>query len=84
MDSYHVVIWISIYSDPGEWTSWEGMCSVTCGEGTITKTRVCDSIPGSPPPPGCEPTCEGLYTVNEVCRGPCCPSKLHILIEHVL
>ena len=53
----------SIVPVDGQWSSWapSSTCSVTCGIGTLTETRVC-----SPPVGGGTP-CEGNATRNSVC-----------------
>ncbi|XP_074858281.1 hemicentin-1 isoform X2 [Carettochelys insculpta] len=52
----------------GSWLSW-GPCSVTCGKGTQTRLRLCNS----PPPSFDGPDCEGPDTQMQVCNKRHCP-----------
>ncbi|XP_055957003.1 coadhesin-like [Patella vulgata] len=55
----------------GNWGSWStfGSCTVTCGGGTQTRTRVCDS----PVPANGGNTCPGSTTDNQACNSVACP-----------
>merc|ERR1719471_364220 len=52
----------------GEWSDY-GECSVTCGEGTYTRTRVCDS----PAPADGGADCEGEAEETSTCDAGACP-----------
>ncbi|KAK3594720.1 hypothetical protein CHS0354_001544 [Potamilus streckersoni] len=52
----------------GGWTSWaSSACSVTCGEGTLTKTRTCTN----PAPQNGGKACAGNDTVIDKCSHVC-------------
>ncbi|XP_076449504.1 serine protease 33-like [Babylonia areolata] len=53
----------------GSWGSW-GSCSVSCGDGTRTRTRACDR----PPPSRGGQQCVGAGSESSHCRLPACAS----------
>ena len=61
------------YIVDGGWSSWTyGPCSKTCGRGTQTLTRRCDS-----PTPYCDgKDCSGLRITQNTCINRCCPGKI--------
>ncbi|KAL4228860.1 hypothetical protein ACF0H5_011900 [Mactra antiquata] len=52
-----------IDGDWGPWTPWSSKCSVTCGDGVLTRTRKCDS----PAPKFGGKTCPGNDTKTKSC-----------------
>lgn len=60
----------------GSWSAWssDGVCSVTCGKGRLTKTRMCDS----PLPQYGGKFCAGSDTKTEICQLDAkCPGGYH-------
>ena len=58
----------------GGWSSWSpGLCSKTCGGGTLKRTRLCDN-----PKPSCGgKECKGPSSDNSVkCNEFCCPGRI--------
>lgn len=54
----------------GNWGSWtDGLCSVTCGDGQITRTRTCDN----PVPANGGAFCIGSANEIQVCNEGACP-----------
>ncbi|XP_036351171.2 hemicentin-1 [Ochotona princeps] len=55
----------------GAWSPWQpwGTCSSSCGKGTQTRSRLCDS----PPPAFSGSPCDGAETQLQVCRERPCP-----------
>ena len=54
----------------GGWSEWSvGACSVTCGQGTATKTRTCTS----PTPALGGATCQGHHESVVTCDTGACP-----------
>ncbi|VDH92906.1 Hypothetical predicted protein [Mytilus galloprovincialis] len=54
----------------GNWGSWtDGLCSVTCGDGQITRTRTCDN----PVPANGGASCIGSANEIQVCNEGACP-----------
>ena len=60
-----------------EWSRWED-CSVTCGQGTRTRTRECNS----PPPQFGGQPCEGEPTDKLVCVEPPCSGNQKECAQH--
>ena len=58
------VIWFYIVVD-GNWNEWGewSSCPVTCGDGVVTRVRLCDN----PAPHGSGNYCEGSDTSNNTC-----------------
>lgn len=54
----------------GAWTDWSA-CSETCGNGTVLRTRGCDS----PEPQYGGANCTGDYSESAVCNLTPCPGK---------
>ncbi|CAH1242272.1 HMCN1 [Branchiostoma lanceolatum] len=59
---------VPICNIPGGWTPWTlwTPCSVTCGAGTIVRTRTCSD----PPPSTMELACEGPNVETMICNAP--------------
>lgn len=56
----------------GNWSEFDdGVCSVTCGKGTVTRTRKCNN----PAPYYGGKDCVGSDTKTEYCERPACPGK---------
>ena len=55
---YNLAVW-------NNWGSWR--CSVTCGFGTRTRTRTCNTINSIP--------CEGTNIESDTCNPRSCPGK---------
>ncbi|XP_055275068.1 hemicentin-1 isoform X3 [Moschus berezovskii] len=55
----------------GAWNTWQpwGTCSVSCGKGTQTRTRLCNN----PPPSFAGSYCDGAETQMQVCNERHCP-----------
>ncbi|XP_061016921.1 hemicentin-1 isoform X2 [Dama dama] len=55
----------------GAWSTWQpwGTCSVSCGKGTQTRTRLCNN----PPPSFSGSYCDGAETQMQVCNERHCP-----------
>ncbi|XFG08582.1 hypothetical protein AB1E19_012206 [Capra hircus] len=55
----------------GAWSTWQpwGTCSVSCGKGTQTRTRLCNN----PPPSFAGSYCDGTETQMQVCNERHCP-----------
>uniref|UniRef100_A0AC11BQX3 Hemicentin 1 n=1 Tax=Ovis aries TaxID=9940 RepID=A0AC11BQX3_SHEEP len=55
----------------GAWSTWQpwGTCSVSCGKGTQTRTRLCNN----PPPSFAGSYCDGAETQMQVCNERHCP-----------
>ncbi|XP_065792281.1 hemicentin-1 isoform X2 [Muntiacus reevesi] len=55
----------------GAWSTWQpwGTCSVSCGKGTQTRTRLCNN----PPPSFSGSYCDGAETQMQVCSEGHCP-----------
>ena len=62
----------------GSWGPWRiGQCSVTCGVGTIVRTRECNN----PPPATGGKDCVGVSSEIQSCYEEYCPgTKLHMYI----
>ena len=60
---------LNVYSD-GNWGAWSayGTCSVTCGGGTQTHTRVCNN----PVPANGGAACTGLASESVLCNTQIC------------
>jgi hypothetical protein len=56
----------------GSWTDWAS-CSVTCGGGTTSRTRNCDS----PVPSNGGLICAGSGTENQACNTAACPVSMY-------
>uniref|UniRef100_A0A452FS37 Hemicentin-1 n=1 Tax=Capra hircus TaxID=9925 RepID=A0A452FS37_CAPHI len=56
------------------WQPW-GTCSVSCGKGTQTRTRLCNN----PPPSFAGSYCDGTETQMQVCNERHCPSKTNTI-----
>jgi len=65
-----------IISVDGGWSVWQdlGTCSVTCDNGTRTRTRTCDN----PPPSNRGDDCQGSAQETSECVMNECPGKRHI------
>lgn len=61
----------------GAWSTWQpwGTCSVSCGKGTQTRTRLCNN----PPPSFSGSYCDGAETQMQVCNERHCPSKINTM-----
>jgi hypothetical protein len=59
------------YLGDGYWLAWSGwsVCSVTCGNGTISRTRQCQTPLGAGKP------CEGDAKESKPCFQVMCPGK---------
>ncbi len=61
-----------IYFSAGNWGAWGSWstCSITCGPGTQTRSRLCNN----PPPSNGGATCPGSGTESATCNLQSCPS----------
>ena len=61
----------------GGWSVWHdwGACSVTCDNGTRTRTRTCDN----PPPANRGDDCQGSAQQTSECVMNQCPGKLIVV-----
>ncbi|XP_052223606.1 A disintegrin and metalloproteinase with thrombospondin motifs adt-1-like isoform X12 [Dreissena polymorpha] len=50
------------------WSSWT-TCTVSCGDGTVTRNRTCNFVPGAPH----GHDCTGLASENRTCNANLCP-----------
>ena len=66
---------VSLYTDTGIWSTWEGECDVTCGYGIKVRTRVCKEDPYYPPPYDCPVYCPGPSRDEKPCGKDCCERK---------
>ncbi len=65
----HFLNFYSIDGGWGEWSDWD-TCTVTCGGGSQTHTRFCDS----PPPSNNGQDCDGDDTETQNCNEQSCVS----------
>ena len=68
---------ISGYIVDGEWSNWSdyGDCSVTCGNGSRTRSRECNS----PEPSGGGSPCAGESQQTNECKEIACPGRSLLL-----
>ncbi len=66
----------------GNWGAWSvfGACSVTCGGGTQTHTRLCNN----PAPANGGAACSGLANENAACNLQACPTGKYYAINEKL
>jgi len=64
--SCHIILTVD-----GQWTSWSGwsQCDVTCGNGTLAKTRACSD----PAPANGGSDCPGEAKLHKTCTRDLCP-----------
>ena len=62
--------YLSVDGGYGTWGSW-GLCSLSCGNGTRSRERLCDS----PAPVGAGLPCVGDDTEYETCNPESCDSE---------
>jgi len=69
----NLIILLRIFVLDAVWTNWSGwsMCSVTCGTGAISRSRVCDNSP--PARDGAK--CTGPNEETTECFQEPCPGK---------
>lgn len=75
-----IIIWIMNHFSEAEWSSWSGGCSVTCGVGTQSKTRVCLNDGGEQVDSS---LCNGLSEERGLCFRPPCPSNWALIITYI-
>ena len=64
-----VILCYCTYAVDGSWGPWKlGPCSVTCGKGTLVRTRKCDN----PAPANGGKGCVGNSTEVQPCEERCC------------
>ncbi|KAI0219204.1 hypothetical protein LSAT2_029196 [Lamellibrachia satsuma] len=64
----------NVNSSCGDWSDWS-VCSTTCGGGTKTRSRSCDT----PIPEGEGLTCLGLSVESETCNINDCPGTFNVI-----
>ena len=71
MKAYISVLFIQV---DGGWSDWSGynQCAVSCGDGTMARTRVCDN----PEPNNGGNNCTGDGIETKGCNAGLCPGKL--------
>ena len=63
------------YLVDGNWSPFEdGVCSVTCGKGTLKRTRKCNN----PAPANGGKECAGSATEDVYCKKPACPGRCRV------
>ena len=69
---------LTFFVGDGGWGSWEswGSCSLTCGNGTQSRTRACDN----PPPNDNGQFCIGDDTEYRSCNEESCDSKYFVVL----
>ncbi|WAR18812.1 CADN-like protein [Mya arenaria] len=60
------------------WSSWDA-CSMTCGDGTKSRSRTCTN----PEPQYGGLDCIGVFTESQSCNDGQCPSELNTYINHI-
>lgn len=66
----------NVNSSCGDWSDWS-VCSTTCGGGTKTRSRSCDT----PIPEGEGLTCLGLSVESETCNINDCPGTFNVSLQ---
>jgi len=70
----------------GNWGAWSsfGACSLTCGSGTQTRTRLCNN----PAPSNGGVACSGAASESQACNTQACPTTpgfyLYLLIHQII